>query len=326
MPDGAIVTHVITCQDRDHIVTIQSGDCVLVVVNVHVEPNLTLRSLLKDHASSLHIGHVILGRLALTLVTSTSVNRRKEGSTSGTKPSRMVMREKTALFRHFFPDVLEIAQPDFTRKDYAADGIIRTLSRIDRAIITLPMAEARDYHCSSHISDNLGERSIPSDHAAVRVVAQKRAVRCNQVKRIPSWMSKHHVTCSILKQISGDHHYPDDPFVALADFKVILEKAGKWAVHELLRETPGSQGAKLLTSSTALRTYRNRHLGTLMHCFEAWELVGKCIDQCSFECIDFHGLTQMIARLTRERITEREAEIRNLPCPQTADGKRQRFG
>ena len=46
----------------------------------------------------------------------------------------------------------------------------RTLSRIDRAFINLPMAEARDFRCSSHISDNLGERFIPSDHVAVRVV------------------------------------------------------------------------------------------------------------------------------------------------------------
>ena len=54
-----------------------------------------------------------------------------------------------------------------------------------------------------------------------------------------------------------------------------------------------------------------------MHCCEAWELVGKCFDQCSFECTDFHGLTQIIASLTRERITEREAEIRNLRGTQT---------
>ena len=43
LPDGAIVTHVTTCQGRDHIVTVRPGDCVLVVVNVHVEPDLTLR-------------------------------------------------------------------------------------------------------------------------------------------------------------------------------------------------------------------------------------------------------------------------------------------
>ena len=38
---------------------------------------------------------------------------------------------KTALLHSFFPHVLEIAQPDYTR-DSTALGIIRTLSRIDR--------------------------------------------------------------------------------------------------------------------------------------------------------------------------------------------------
>ena len=42
---GAIVTHVTTCQGRDHIVTIRSGDCVLVAVNVHFEPDQELRDL-----------------------------------------------------------------------------------------------------------------------------------------------------------------------------------------------------------------------------------------------------------------------------------------
>ena len=35
----------VTCQGRDHIVNIQSGDRDLVVVNVHFEPDLTLRDL-----------------------------------------------------------------------------------------------------------------------------------------------------------------------------------------------------------------------------------------------------------------------------------------
>ena len=83
------------------------------------------------------------------------------------------------------------------------------------------MAEARDFHCYSHVFENLGERSIPSDDTAVRVVLQKPTIRCNQGKRIPSWISKHPVFCFILKQISDDHQYPDDdPFVPLADFYV----------------------------------------------------------------------------------------------------------
>ena len=50
-----------------------------------------------------------------------------------------------------------------------------------------------------------------------------------------------------------------------------------------------------------------------MRCFEAWEPVEKCFDPSSFECIDFHGLSQIIASLTRESLAEREAEIGNLP-------------
>ena len=130
-------------------------------------------------------------------------------------------------------------------------------------------------------------------------------------------MSKHLVFCSTLKQVSDDHQYPDDPLAAVADFKIILEKVRKRTVHELPRKTPSTPGAKLLTASTALRAYRNRHLGTLMHCCEAWEPVGKFFDQNSFECTDFHGLSQIIASLTRERIAEREAEIGNFPWTQT---------
>ena len=42
---SAVVTHVVTCQGRDHIVKIQSGDRNLVVVNIHFEPDLTLKNL-----------------------------------------------------------------------------------------------------------------------------------------------------------------------------------------------------------------------------------------------------------------------------------------
>ena len=44
LPEDAIVTHLITCQGRDHLVNIQSGHN-LVNVNVHFEPELTLRQL-----------------------------------------------------------------------------------------------------------------------------------------------------------------------------------------------------------------------------------------------------------------------------------------
>ena len=43
--EDAIVTHVVTCQGRDHLVNIRSGRHSLVIVNVHFEPELTLRQL-----------------------------------------------------------------------------------------------------------------------------------------------------------------------------------------------------------------------------------------------------------------------------------------
>ena len=43
LPEEAIVTHLITCQGRDHTVNIQSGRQSLVIVNVQFEPELFLR-------------------------------------------------------------------------------------------------------------------------------------------------------------------------------------------------------------------------------------------------------------------------------------------
>ena len=131
------------------------------------------------------------------------------------------------------------------------------------------MAEARDFHCYSHVFENLGNRAIPSDHAAVRLVIQKPTNREQQGKRIQSWMSKHPVFYFILKRLHDDHRFSADPFCALAEFKTILEKGKKQTVRELSRKTPDSTGAKLFIASTALRAYRNRHLGTLMRCCEA---------------------------------------------------------
>ena len=45
LPGDALVTHVVTCKGRDHVVNVRSGCRILVIVNVHFEPELTLRSL-----------------------------------------------------------------------------------------------------------------------------------------------------------------------------------------------------------------------------------------------------------------------------------------
>ena len=73
------------------------------------------------------------------------------------------------------------------------------------------------------------------DHVAVRIVVQKPTGRRDKVQRIPSWMSKQHpVFCTHLKRISDGHQCPDEPFDALADFEVIIEKARKQGSLELV--------------------------------------------------------------------------------------------
>ena len=249
LPEEVIVTHLVTCHGRDHLVNIQSGRHNFVIVNVHLEPELTLRQLrgrlrlIHPHWPAYPNGAGIIW------VTSTSVIQKKDDSMSVTDGDP----RKTAVFHSFFPHVLEVAQPDYTRRDSTALGIIRALSRIDRIFINLLMVEARDFHCYSHVYENLGKRTIPSDHAAVRVVIQKHLNRGHQSKRIPSWMSKHPIFCSLLQQLHDDHRFSRDPFCALAVFKMLLNKAKKMTSRELSRQTHDCIGAKLFIASTALR-------------------------------------------------------------------------
>ena len=131
LPDEAVVTHLITCQGLDHIVNIQSGRQNLVIVHVHFEPELTLRQprdrlhLINPHWPSYPNGvGIILGDFHICDPEEGRFNVWNQTFTDGDP-------RKTAMFHSFFPHVLEVAQPDYTRRDSTALGIIRTLSRID---------------------------------------------------------------------------------------------------------------------------------------------------------------------------------------------------
>ena len=133
LPEDAIVTHVVTCQGRDHLVNIRSGRHSLVIVNVHFEPEPTLRQLrgrlvLFTH-TGLHIPVVwfFLGDFNICDLEEGRFNVWNQTFTDG-DPG------KTAVFHSFFPYVLEVAQSDYTRRDATALGVIRTLSRIDRIL------------------------------------------------------------------------------------------------------------------------------------------------------------------------------------------------
>ena len=142
LPEEAIVTHLIACQGRDHIVNMQSGRRSLVIVNVHFEPELTLRRLRErlrlftPHWPSYpNAVGIILGDFNICEPEEGRFNVWNQTFTDGDP-------RKTAMFHPFFPHILEIAQPDYTRRDSTALGITRTLSRIDLIFINLPMAEA----------------------------------------------------------------------------------------------------------------------------------------------------------------------------------------
>ena len=137
LPEEAIVTHVITCQGRDHLINIQSGRHNLVIVNVHFEPELTMRQL-RGRLRLIHphwlaypngVG-IILGDFNICDPEEGRFNVWNQSFTDG-DPG------KTAVFHSFFPHVLEVAQSDYTRRDSTALGVIRTLSMIARYFLSI---------------------------------------------------------------------------------------------------------------------------------------------------------------------------------------------
>ena len=108
-------------------------------------------------------------------------------------------------------------------------------SKIDRIFINLPMAAARDFRRSSHVVENLWKKTIPSDHAAVRLVIQKPTHRGHQNKRIPNWMSTN-IPSLVLSCSNSMTTTDSDPFCALAECKVFLHKAKKMTKRELSRQ------------------------------------------------------------------------------------------
>ena len=70
------------------------------------------------------------------------------------------------------------------------------------------MVEARDFLCYTQITHDLGKRSLPSDHVAIRTVLQ-------------------HVSFSLVKQLHDAHDYRIDAFGAFADFTFLVGKASR---------------------------------------------------------------------------------------------------
>ena len=97
------------------------------------------------------------------------------------------------------------------------------------------------------------------------------------------------------------------------------KKAKKQTVRELSRKTPDSIGAKLLIASTAWRAYRNKHLGTLMRCCEAWKPIENCVDAISF-VLTSRGLVTLLRTLLVKIL--RNVKSRDIESPLDTDRER----
>ena len=89
------------------------------------------------------------------------------------------------------PTRSEIAQPDDRTRDVSREGDVRCISRIDRACVSISMAEARVFRCQSGIVDNLSDATLPSDHIPVRVTMEKQTHRPQITTHVRLWMTKH---------------------------------------------------------------------------------------------------------------------------------------
>ena len=114
---------------------------------------------------------------ALFWVISTSVIHKKDDLMSGTSHSLMATGKRLPCSILSFHTSLRLPNLITREETPQALGVIRNLSRIDRIFINLPMAEVRDFHCYSHVFENLVKENIPSDHAGVRLVIQKPTMR-----------------------------------------------------------------------------------------------------------------------------------------------------
>ena len=149
-------------------VNVRTGCQNLVIVNVHFEPELILKILRLITPHWPHYPDTI-GKV---MVTSIFVSQRKEDSMFGIKLSPTVTWGKLPHFTLHLLMFSKLHSLTFQGTPQSV-GITRTLSRIDRAFINIPMAEARGFHCFCHVFENLVKRSILSESCSCTCVYSK---------------------------------------------------------------------------------------------------------------------------------------------------------
>ena len=121
----------------------------------------------------------------------------------------------------------------------------------------------------------------------------------------------------MLKRLHDNRRFSADPFGALAEFKVVLEKAKKLTVPGLSREDTCSIGAKLSIASAAVRSCRNRHFGRSCDVVRHGILLKIALIRFLLNVLTSITLVRLFRILLAEDLAEREAEVKNLPWTQT---------
>ena len=208
LPDDVNVVGVTTCQRRDNIVTIS----VLVVVNVHFEPDQDLT----DPRERLRLISLHWPRCPEAfgvIVGDFNMREPEEGRFSvWNQTFTEGVRGKRSFSVPFASMSLKLRSLAFQGKTLLLMVRYAHCPELTEHLLIFLWL----WHCFSHVSDSLGERSIPNDNVAVRLGLEKPTIRCDHAKRVLGWMSKHPVFCSIFTRISEVHQNSHDPFAALA--------------------------------------------------------------------------------------------------------------
>ena len=109
LPGEVIVTHLVTCQGRDHLVNIQSGRHNLVIVGVHFEPERTLRQI-RGRLRLIHPRWPAFPNGVCIMLSDFNIFeiKKKDDLMSGSRHSPMATRERLPCSTHSFHTSLRL--------------------------------------------------------------------------------------------------------------------------------------------------------------------------------------------------------------------------
>ena len=153
---GCVLQHQITRVGQDHLITLSSEIGLFMHANVHFRPNSTLGEL-RPRLHAIHAHWPVYPAGVGVLIGDLNICDPEEGRfCEASQTFSHGDQGRTATFGSVFPHALQNAHPNCTRKDVSIDCILCTLSRIDRAFIDIPVAEARFFQCRAQTVDDLG--------------------------------------------------------------------------------------------------------------------------------------------------------------------------